>query len=141
MTLRSPELERRVWLERVRLVGEIVAVYIHTRRALGRAPIAVVLERLRAPVASAPAAGEDPLAQARHLGSAVARTLAVLPVDARCLARSLVLTRLLARRGIASRLVIATHPGPEFTAHAWVEHNGHPVLSPGDGSFGRLVEL
>ena len=30
---------------------------------------------------------------------------------------------------------------PDFLAHAWVEHKGEPVLDPGDGSFGRLVEL
>jgi hypothetical protein len=64
-----------------------------------------------------------------------------LPGDTRCLARSLVLTQLLARRGIPSRLVIGARPAPRFLAHAWVEHAGQPVLPIGDGSFGRLVEL
>jgi hypothetical protein len=64
-----------------------------------------------------------------------------VPGDTRCLARSLVLTRLLARRGIPAKLVIGARGGPDFLAHAWVEHSGEPVLSPGDGSFGRLVEL
>jgi hypothetical protein len=49
--------------------------------------------------------------------------------------------RLLARRGIASRLVIGARTAPDFLAHAWVEHDGKPVLSMLDGSFGRLVEL
>jgi hypothetical protein len=71
----------------------------------------------------------------------VLRTLALVPGDTRCLARSLVLTQLLARRGIRSKLVIGTRTAPDFIAHAWVEHHGQPVLSPGDGSFGRLVEL
>jgi len=71
----------------------------------------------------------------------VARTLALLPGDTRCLARSLVLTRLLARRGIPAKLVIGARTTPEFLAHAWVECAGHPVLAPGDESFGRLVEL
>jgi hypothetical protein len=83
----------------------------------------------------------DMLAEAHHLGNAVARTLAVMPGDTRCLVRSLVLTRLLARRGIPASLVIGARAAPDFLAHAWVEHAGDPVLAPGDGSFGRLVEL
>jgi hypothetical protein len=64
-----------------------------------------------------------------------------MPGDTRCLARSLVLTRLLGRRGIPAKLVIGAQAAPDFLAHAWVEYDGQPVLSPGDGSFGRLVEL
>jgi hypothetical protein len=132
--------------ERVRLAGEILAAYLHARRALRRAPIAAVMTTLRAqtapaPSASASAAGETTLAEARRLGRAVARTLALVPGDTRCLVRSLVLTRLLARRGIPAKLVIGARAAPEFVAHAWVEYAGDPVLSPGDGSFGRLVEL
>jgi Transglutaminase-like superfamily len=67
--------------------------------------------------------------------------LELVPGDTRCLARSLVLTRLLARRGIPAKLVIGIRADPEFLAHAWVECEGKPVLSPGDGSFARLVEL
>ncbi len=69
------------------------------------------------------------------------RTLALLPGDTRCLARSFVLTRLLARRGIPATLVIGTRTTPSFAAHAWVEHAGRPVLPAGDGSFARIVEL
>ncbi len=65
----------------------------------------------------------------------------MVPGDTRCLRRSLVLMRLLAKRGISAQLVIGTRTSPDFLAHAWVEHDGEPVLSPGDGSFGRLVEL
>ena len=85
-----------------------------------------------------PAAG---LEEARRLGWVVARTLRLLPGDTRCLTRSLVLTRLLARRGIPAQLVIGACPAPQFQAHAWVECEGEPVLSRGDGSFSRLVEL
>jgi hypothetical protein len=130
--------------ERVRLAGEILAAYLHARRALRRAPIASVMTTLRAQTAPAPsasAAGETTLAEARRLGRAVARTLALVPGDTRCLVRSLVLTRLLARRGIPAKLVIGARAAPEFLAHAWVEYAGDPVLAPGDGSFGRLVEL
>jgi transglutaminase-like putative cysteine protease len=137
---------RRRWSERIRLAVEIVAAYARTRRAIGRAPIAVVLASLRAPKGNlsgspSPGVDVDTVAQARDLGNAVERTLALMPGDARCLTRSLVLTRLLARRGIPAKLVIGTRTDPDFIAHAWVEQAGRPVLSPGDGSFGRLVEL
>ncbi len=132
---------RRSASERVRLATEIVAAYVRARRTIGRAPIAVVVERLRAAggISTAPIGGS--LALARGLGGAVERTLAYMPGDARCLTRSLVLTQLLARRGMPAKLVIGTRSSPGFAAHAWVELGGQPVLSPGDGSFGRLVEL
>jgi hypothetical protein len=132
--------------ERARLVAEIVAAYVQARRALRRAPIASVVATLRAhdhPSPPPPSAGgaDQTLKEARRLGRAVARTLALVPGDTRCLVRSLVLTRLLARRGIAGTLVIGARAAPSFLAHAWVECDGDPVLSLGDGSFGRLVEL
>ncbi len=137
-------------LDRVRLALEIVLAYLLAWRALRRAPIASVLATLRAPESHGGAGdpGATPgepadvvLARARRLGRAVSRTLSPLPGDTRCLIRSLVLVRLLARRGVPAKLVIGARTVPEFLAHAWVEYAGDPVLSPGDGSFGRLVEL
>jgi Transglutaminase-like superfamily len=123
----------------VRLAFEVLTAYMQARRALKRSPIAMVVARLRADAAAvAPA---DGLSEARRLGSAVSRALSVLPGDTRCLMRSLVLTRLLARRGIPAMLVIGARPAPDFVAHAWVEHDGEPVLSSGGGAFVRLVEL
>lgn len=81
------------------------------------------------------------LVESGRLGAVVARVLGPLPVDSRCLTQSLVLSRLLARREIPSRLVIGVSPGEAFGAHAWVEVDGHPVLPTGDGQFSRLVEL
>jgi hypothetical protein len=126
--------------QRAELASEIVLAYLHARRELRRAPIEEVVERLRAGP-SALGEGPEPLAEAQRLGRAVVRTLRLLPGDTRCLRRSLVLTELLARRGIAARLVIGARTAPDFLAHAWVEHAGVPVLSAADGSFGRLVEL
>ncbi len=127
--------------ERTRLAVEILTAYAQARRALRRTPIASVVATLRSrSPASAPAAPGS-LEEARRLGRAVSRLLRYVPGDTRCLARSLVLTRLLARRGIEAKLVIGARTTPEFLAHAWVEHAGDPVLDPGDGSFGRLVEL
>ena len=127
---------------RALLVGEVVAAYVQARRKLRKSPIEPVLAALRSD-ASPPALVHGPqgFAEARRLGWIVGRTLKFVPGDTRCLARSLVLTRLLARRGIAAKLVIGARADPEFLAHAWVECDGRPVLSPGDGSFARLVEL
>jgi len=127
----------------VRLASEIVASYLQVRRALRRAPIDSVTATLRSQVSAAgsPGGPGGTLVEASRLGRAVVRTLSLIPGDTRCLMRSLVLTRLLARRGMHAKLVIGARAAPDFLAHAWVEYHGHPVLSPGDGSFGRLVEL
>lgn len=127
--------------ERVRLITEIAAAYGQSRRALRRTPIADAVAGLRAEYPPVPSGDADTLEEARRLGWAVSKTLALLPGDTRCLIQSLVLTRLLARRGISAKLVIGARSGPDFLGHAWVEHDGDPVLTPGDGSFGRLVEL
>jgi hypothetical protein len=52
-----------------------------------------------------------------------------------------VLTRLLARRGIHASVVIGVRPGDEFGAHAWVEHDGTPLLPTHGHAFSRLVDL
>jgi Transglutaminase-like superfamily len=128
--------------ERALLAAEIVASYLQARRELRRAPIAAAIAALRSEsLPPQPASVADALGEARRLGWAVARTLRPMPGDTRCLARSLVLTRLLARRGIPAKLVIGARVAPDFLAHAWVEYDGQPVLGPGDGSFGRLVEF
>jgi hypothetical protein len=74
-----------------------------------------------------------------RLGRAVTLTLKPLPTDSRCLVQSLVLSRMLARRDIDSKVVIGVQPGENFGAHAWVEHEGRPVLPP--GQMHRLTEL
>jgi hypothetical protein len=137
-----PSPERLSQTQRARLAVEILAAYAQARRELRRAPIAEAVASLRAtqPAAREPA-GVVALLEARRLGHAVTRLLAHVPGDTRCLARSLVLTRLLARRGIPAKLVIGARAAPDFLAHAWVEYGGDPVLTAGDGSFGRLVEL
>lgn len=128
-------------LRRGRLAAEIVAAYLWAWRELRRAPITTAVKRLR--TRGTPMSPQDPdgLREAHRLGRAVIKTLTFLPGDTRCLRRSLVLVQLLARRGISSELVIGTRSDPDFLAHAWVEHDGHPVLPPGDDSFGRLVAL
>ncbi len=143
MTVRGIPPERALRpSERMRLTAEILLAYAHARRALRRAPIAAAVASLRSSASpSPPEEAVDALEEIRRLGNAVSRALTLMPGDTRCLVQSLVLTRMLAGRGIPARLVIGARTEPDFLAHAWVECAGHPVLSPGDGSFGRLVEL
>jgi hypothetical protein len=137
---RLPEARRLGVGERGRLAAEILATYAQVRREMRRGPIESVLARLRRrTVAAAPRSAT--LAESQRLGRAVSKTLALAPGDTRCLVRSLVLIGLLDRRRIAAALVIGARSEPEFLAHAWVEQEGTAILHPGDGSFGRLVEL
>lgn len=124
------------------MAAEIALACVRARRELRNEPIEAALVALRSQ-AGAPRLSSGPavLDEARRLGIAVTRTLRLLPGDTRCLTRSLVLTLLLSRRGVPVKLVIGARAAPRFTAHAWVEYEGHAVLAPGDGSFGRLVEL
>jgi hypothetical protein len=124
---------------RIFLAGEIVCTYAQVRWALRRRGLRGALVRLRSRSGSRD--GGEGVATGRRLGRAVTRTLAVLPTDSRCLMQSLVLTRLLARRGIDTRLVIAVRPGERFAAHAWIEHGDNALLPAGAPSFEKLVTL
>lgn len=85
--------------------------------------------------------GPDMPRAGRRLAGTISKSIGRLPADSRCLVRSLVLTRLLARRGVATTLVIGVHPGSDFAAHAWVEHRGDPLLWTGEPRYQRLTEL
>lgn len=124
---------------RLTLAAEILATYARVRWALRRHDLRTVLLGLRSPQARG--GTDEPVATGRRLGRAVRRTLALLPTDSRCLMQSLVLTKLLARRGIDTRLVIAVRPGERFAAHAWVEHGDQALLPAGAPAFEQLVTL
>jgi hypothetical protein len=119
------------------LAAEIVADYWRVRRLLGRRPVTRILATLRGPSRSTAAPVDG-----RRLAPAVVRTLKPFPQGERCLLRSLVLLSVLARRGVASDLVIAVLPGDDLPldAHAWVEIDGRALLAPAP-DFGRLVTL
>lgn len=129
---------------KIGLVAEVLANYCRVRWLLWRRNLPSVVAELRGSGFRA----TDPRRQAvgARLGHVVGRTLGWLPFDSRCLVRSLVLTRMLSRRGIDSVLVIGVKVQPSFSAHAWVESEGRPLLPPLDYSDGsaqssRLVEL
>ncbi len=126
--------------KRVALAGEIVIAYVHAKALMRKQDLPGTLARLRRRAPEGAAGGRGFRAGVR-LARAVARVLDTLPTDSRCLIRSLVLTRLLDRRGVPSMLVIGVKPGEDFGAHAWLEVAGHPVQDPGGTDFPRLVEL
>jgi hypothetical protein len=125
------------------LVAEILAAYGPARLRLHRRRLPDLVAASRSTRRRPPVAPAEPEAtrEAARLGRAVTRTLALLPTDSRCLVSSLVLSRLLERRGIDARLVVAVCREPEFAAHAWVEHHGRPLLRSGGPGYQRLVEL
>ena len=125
------------------LAAEILSDYVRVRRLLLNGTLAQTVAALRTASDVPEGAMEGKHAQAAglRLGNAVGRTLGLLPFDSRCLVRSLVLTSLLARRGVASTLVIAVSVEPEFSAHAWVEREGVALLPPLEESYHRLVEI
>ncbi len=121
------------------LVVEILAAYARVRWELRRTGLKGALVSLRQP--GAPPASRDAVALGRRLAPAVSRTLSALPAESRCLMRSLVLTRLLARRGVTTQLVISVRPGEHFAAHAWIEHGGVALLPADAPAFEHLVTL
>lgn len=120
---------------KARLALEVVRVTPRARRAVAggdaRAALAVLRDGVTADGAPFPPA---------KLAHAARRVVPLVPGDSRCLVQALVLSHLLARRGISSTLVIGVQPGADvLDAHAWVEVRGHALL-PTQG-FPRLVEL
>jgi hypothetical protein len=140
---RMPVGRRLSLAERLSLVHEILVSYWSARKTLRRTPIEPAVAALRGSTPLDPERGSELeiLGEAWRLGRAVQLTLRLAPGDTRCLTRSLVLTQLLARRGIPAKLVIGARTKPSFLAHAWVEQDGEAVLPTGEESYARLVEL
>jgi hypothetical protein len=133
--------ERLALRQKVALAVEILAVYVSVCWRLRRRDIVDLV------AANGARSGEwtpdcaDTWRVALRLAAAMRRTLRVVPTNKRCLVQSVVLSSLLSARGISSRLVIGAHSRPQFAAHAWVEHQGQPVLPRYDFGDSRLLEL
>lgn len=125
------------------LGAEILSDYVRVRVLLSRNDLQTAVGVLRRPPQGIQERFEGRRGQAigARLGKAVERTLRLLPFDSRCLVRSLVLTSMLARRGIDSRVVIGVTVDPKFSAHAWVESDGIALLPPLEAYDGRLIEI
>ena len=133
--------ERLTVRERLRVGAEIFATYCLVRWWLVRLsfPAAVAAARnVKRPARARPEQELTPAAL--RLAQLVERTLHPLPIDARCLVRALVLTRVLARRGIGCSFILGVRAQPEFAAHAWLERGGVALL-PTDPAFHRIAEM
>jgi Transglutaminase-like superfamily len=130
-------------LTKVGLALEVLSVYAWVRwLLLRREPVSAVSALRRGLVVpSAPDPDNLRVIRGRRFGRAVIRVLRLLPTDGRCLMRSLVLTGMLARRGVYSTVVIGVRPGAKFEAHAWVEVDGQPLLPADEPFYQRLVEI
>jgi hypothetical protein len=129
-------------LDKLLLAGEILATYATVRRLLWRRTLPETVAALRMGAGDGESADGASRDDARHLASATVRTIRLLPTDSRCLVRSLVLIRVMARRGLGCTLVLSSPPpGPGFEAHAWIEHGGVPLLPPDAPGHEQLVRL
>jgi hypothetical protein len=128
-------------LYRIRLAAEILEAYVAARRLVRTRTLPEAVAALRGDVDEEAGGDAASLATGRHLASATVRTITLVPTDSRCLMRSLVLTRVLARRRIGSTLVLSVAPGTPFEAHAWVEHAGRALLEPARGDHRSLLRL
>jgi hypothetical protein len=131
--------DARSWVERLELVAEVLVTYAVVRWEVRRQELPAAVAALRA--------GRRPryvtlvAREPRALAVAAERVVARIPGDSRCLMRSLVVLAMLARRGVDAQLVLAARPTPEFSAHAWVERNGDPLLPTRGFGDARLAEL
>jgi len=134
------------------LALEIAATYLQARWWLRRSEITetVALARLSARCEetatevegrSSVDHSEETALLGIRLGQVIQRIFRLLPGDTRCLTRSVVLMRMLARRQVQTTLIIGVRAAPRFGAHAWIEHAGWPLLAPIEADGQRLVEL
>jgi hypothetical protein len=138
-----PDISELAWWRKLVLAGEILGTYVRIRWLIRDENAVRAVPQIRGhfPARRQFAGTEEERRLAGlRLGHTVVRTLSPLPYDSRCLFRSLTLTALLQKRGIPSTVVIAVRPAP-FAAHAWVEHDGRPLLEPGQPGFERIAEL
>lgn len=125
------------------LGAEVLFTYLEVRWLLWRRDLPAVVTAIRAedPARAPQAEGVTSVKLGARLARVTSRCLTPLPADSRCLAQSLVLMALMARRGVASALVIGVRPGSDFGAHAWVEREGMPLLPSGGDTYSRLLSL
>jgi Transglutaminase-like superfamily len=131
----------RISAARACLAGEVLWTYRQVRLALRGNDLREALASLRRAGPRSPFGPALPVRDAARLGRAVLRTVTFFRLDSRCLTQALVLDCMLARRQMASAVVIGVRPGETFGAHAWVEHDGQAVGQRGLSEFPRLIAL
>jgi len=133
-----PAGELRV-TDRLRIAIEVLANYVPLWRAVRTDDLAGMAATARAGVRAIPTPPDRHAETAARIGEMVQRVMRLLPTDKRCLITSLVTLRVLSNRTIEGKLVIGVRTGETFSAHAWVEHDAHPILP--SGNYVRLHEL
>jgi hypothetical protein len=130
--VRLPEVGSVGPLTRLRLTIEVVMVYATLVRVVRSDDLPAMVKAARAaPFGRITVPPAEEHATAIRLGQIVGRVFRVLPMDSRCLIRSLVLIRLLERRSIPATLQVGVKTSGDFGAHAWVEHDDIAVLPTG----------
>jgi hypothetical protein len=126
---------------RLSVVREVVTTRVQVDRALRKQDFAEAVAAVRGPVLVSPGVTQAQLDEAVRLGRAVVRVMRWWPGDRRCLAKTLVVTGMLARRNVGCRVVIGVRVSPGFGAHAWPELGGRALLPPIEEVGKRLVEI
>jgi hypothetical protein len=124
--------------EKARLGAEVLLAYGRVRWLLARNSLPDTLAAIRHRSPGRRGGADPDIARAAR---AVRATLRILPGNTRCLMQSLVLASLLARRGVDATMVIGVRSADEFSANAWLELDGKPLLPAGGSAFRRLAEL
>jgi Transglutaminase-like superfamily len=123
--LRLPAPDRRLLLEAARLQAAVrLALWFFPVRTWHRPSACVGIPDTVSPARAA---------------WAIAASARLIPRST-CLVRALAAQRLLARHGYPSTLHLGVAKSPEFQAHAWLEHDGSPVVgAPGPGRYTLLA--
>jgi hypothetical protein len=142
MPINPPGIDRLGGAARVRLGVEILTAYVRVRRLLRshEPAVAIAMLRQQAKRETAPSEPDTQLILGWRLAHAVNVALTPLPTDVRCLSRSLTLLAIMERRGLQPKLIISVRPQP-FSAHAWIEFHGQPLLPDLGSDHERLAEL
>lgn len=128
------------WRLRARTV-EAMAGLAAARAVIAFAP----LERWHGHLGLAGAASEAELAEAQRLARHVDRAAGRLPFASKCLPRAIALSRMLRRRRISHRMMLAARPVETRTGnddlHAWVEVGKTIVIGNLAGPWLVLLEF
>lgn len=128
------------WRLRVRTTEALLAL------VTARCTIALVpLKAWQGRLGLAGEASDTAMRQARKLAQHVDRAALRLPFACKCLPRAMALSRMLRKRGLPHRVVIAVRPagarGGDDDLHAWVEMGGTIVLGDLPGPWVPVLIL
>lgn len=121
------------------LVVEGALALASARRRLRQLPLFDIIKRRRARTPLSEDASALATEDTLELATAFSIARRIVPLPSRCLADSLALLDILARRGLAGELVFAVRLNP-FAAHCWVQA-GQVVLNDTVESVQRHTEI